>query len=273
MATDYLHGYDREEQAKLDKQAELTYDVTKKFLRIQNTTDFKLMDVGCGTGYTLHRLAQEYPRADFLGIDVGEKHLTYAKKRCKSLENCSFIKKNILEEDIEGQYDIVFLKYVIIHLNNQKKVLQIIRKLLKDNGRVSIFDNCWSGLNMFPESDYFKQYVNDARKYWIESGRDPDIGAKLGYLLHETGFINIRVEQVPSLFSKDMNFDDFQWRCERTIEGLYEDLYSLLSESKDSFIHKYDIEKLRAYKNQLLSLPGSQIAELKFQAEGTISKS
>ena len=126
---------------------------------------------------------------------------------------------------------------------------------------------------MFPESDYFKQYVNDARKYWIESGRDPDIGAKLGYLLHETGFINIRVEQVPSLFSKDMNFDDFQWRCERTIEGLYEDLYSLLSESKDSFIHKYDIEKLRAYKNQLLSFPGSQIAELKFQAEGTISKS
>ena len=150
--------------------------------------------------------------------------------------------------------------------------MQRIRKLLKSGGRVSIFDNCWSSLTIFPESDYFKQYANDSRKYLVGTGRDPDIGAKLSYLLHKVGFKDIRVEQVSSFVSLDLNFDDFKWRCERLTEGFYEDYYTLLGEDKSAFIHNYDIEKLREYKMLLLSTPGAQIFELKFQAEGTISK-
>ena len=59
MTADYLHGYDRDEQAKLDRNAELSYDVTKNFLKIQDTSKFKMIEIGCGTGYTLYRLAKQ----------------------------------------------------------------------------------------------------------------------------------------------------------------------------------------------------------------------
>lgn len=275
MTNEYLHGYDDEEQRRLDIVSELTYEINKKFLKIENRDDFNVLDIGCGTGYTVWRFAKDYPLAKFVGLDISDKHLNYAKKRCDEFDNCSFIKANILEEDIGGRYDLVFLKYVMIHFQNKnhKEVLSNIRKILKDNGRVSIFDNCWASLNIFPESDYFKEYVKDVRKFSIESGRNYDIGAKLGYLLHKTGFKDIAVEPVMAFFSKDVDFDSFQWKCESLIVGFFEDFSSLLAESETSFIHKYDIEKIREYKELVLSTPMAQIFELKFQAEGTFSSS
>jgi len=237
MSTNYLHGYDKDEQAKLDRNAEYSYDVTKNFLKIQDTSKFKMIEIGCGTGYTLNRLAKDYPHAHFTGIDIGEKHIDCAKHRCKDLKNCSFFKADILKDDISDRYDVALMKYVMIHLTNHIEVLRRIRKLLKSGGRVSIFDNCWSSLNIFPESQYFTQYAKDSSRYWIETGKDPDIGAKLSHLLHNAGYNNIRVEEVSAFASADMDYDNFTWRCERLTEGIYEDFYSLLGENKDSFIH------------------------------------
>src|SRR5258708_35618186 len=41
-----------------------------------------VLDVGCGTGEIIARLAAKYPQATFTGIDLEEPHLERAAARC-----------------------------------------------------------------------------------------------------------------------------------------------------------------------------------------------
>src|SRR5687767_12375589 len=41
-----------------------------------------VLDVGCGTGEIIARLAATYPRATFVGRDLEESHLARAAQRC-----------------------------------------------------------------------------------------------------------------------------------------------------------------------------------------------
>ena len=41
-----------------------------------------MLDVGCGTGEIIVRLAAKYPQATFTGIDLEEPHLARAAERC-----------------------------------------------------------------------------------------------------------------------------------------------------------------------------------------------
>src|SRR5213595_3085870 len=41
-----------------------------------------VLDVGCGTGEITARLAEKYPQATFVGIDLEEPHLERARMRC-----------------------------------------------------------------------------------------------------------------------------------------------------------------------------------------------
>src|SRR5512145_252582 len=43
----------------------------------------RILDVGCGTGEIVARLAALYPRATLLGIDVHEPHLALARERSR----------------------------------------------------------------------------------------------------------------------------------------------------------------------------------------------
>src|SRR5262249_30751630 len=42
----------------------------------------EVLDVGCGTGEIIVRLAERYPSATFLGVDLEEEHLERARVRC-----------------------------------------------------------------------------------------------------------------------------------------------------------------------------------------------
>src|SRR6184192_1124355 len=42
----------------------------------------RVLDVGCGTGEILFRLADRFPGVSFVGIDLEESHLARARDRC-----------------------------------------------------------------------------------------------------------------------------------------------------------------------------------------------
>src|SRR3954470_6252125 len=44
-----------------------------------------VLDVGCGTGEIVARLAAKYSRASFVGIDLETPHLARAEARCRDL--------------------------------------------------------------------------------------------------------------------------------------------------------------------------------------------
>src|SRR5688572_19380008 len=44
--------------------------------------DASVLDIGCGTGEIIARLAAKYPHASFTGIDLEEPHLERARAKC-----------------------------------------------------------------------------------------------------------------------------------------------------------------------------------------------
>src|SRR5438309_10530624 len=42
----------------------------------------RVLDVGCGTGEIVARLAQRFPRASLVGVDLEQSHLERARERC-----------------------------------------------------------------------------------------------------------------------------------------------------------------------------------------------
>ncbi|MFV3076884.1 methyltransferase domain-containing protein [Niveispirillum fermenti] len=80
----------------------------------RNLPDFKpkrILDMGCGLGHNVLPLAQAFPEAEVIGVDVGAPMLRYGLARAKSLgvENVRFVQANVenLPQFADGSFDWV----------------------------------------------------------------------------------------------------------------------------------------------------------------------
>jgi SAM-dependent methyltransferase len=66
----------------------------------------RVLDIGCGNGFLTARL----PGKEVVGVDISEKALGWARKRCRG-RRYSFIRSGLLELDADqlGQFDLVVM--------------------------------------------------------------------------------------------------------------------------------------------------------------------
>jgi len=98
----------------------------------------KILEVGCGRGVFLDRLAGEYG-GDFFGIDLAREAIKEAKRE-------SLYKLDLRVSDAcslpfpDSYFDVVFSLDVLEHIRNQKKaVSEMIRVLKKPGGKLLIY--------------------------------------------------------------------------------------------------------------------------------------
>jgi SAM-dependent methyltransferase len=73
----------------------------------------RILEVGCGQGANLHRIARDLPAADCLGLDLAEVHILKATRQAleAGLKNVRFLRADILEHDLSAQR----FDYIIAH--------------------------------------------------------------------------------------------------------------------------------------------------------------
>jgi SAM-dependent methyltransferase len=101
-----------------------------------------ILDIGCGPAYVLDFLKKKSLK--YFGYDTELNHIEYAKKKFLNKNHHFFCKKfNELELNKLPKFDYVFLFGIIHHLNNAelKKIIFLIKKVLKKNGKLLILDN------------------------------------------------------------------------------------------------------------------------------------
>src|SRR6266566_4004746 len=74
-----------------------------------------VLDVGCGTGEILARLAAKYPQASFVGIDLEESHLARAAERCaKFADRVRFERGDAMALQFgDATFDLVICRHLI----------------------------------------------------------------------------------------------------------------------------------------------------------------
>ena len=168
-----------------------------KILEYEN---LKVLDVGCSNGCKTEMLFGQYENIDNItGIDVDENAINEAKSKFVNNKKYSFELKNIEDLDTENKYDIICLSYVLQHLENPKKVLNILKDKLTDRGVLFIkvpddsFKFCYPDEENLLER-IFELYENKImRMQDITKYTDRYVGKKVYSYLKEIGYSDIEL--------------------------------------------------------------------------------
>jgi ubiquinone/menaquinone biosynthesis C-methylase UbiE len=114
------------------------------------TQGINVLDVGCGAGRIMIKLASMYPNSKFTGIDLSREAIEFAENEAKSgkLKNIHFIVQdlsNFDESAADAEYDLITTFDAIHDQAKPLNVLKGIYKALKDSGTYLMQDISGTG--------------------------------------------------------------------------------------------------------------------------------
>ncbi len=97
----------------------------------------RVLDLGCGRGRILQRLATSYPNSRFVGMDLSEDATAYARLQAVGLGNVEYIARDLSDFDRTAEPDAFDLVTTFDAIHDQAKPLNVlkgIRRTLKADG-------------------------------------------------------------------------------------------------------------------------------------------
>jgi SAM-dependent methyltransferase len=112
------------DQALQRRRARLLFNHSK-------TSVHRILDVGCGMGFSLGKLKEQWPDAEAIGLELSPVAAEEAAKN----EGLHILNTTIWELEIEnGSVDVVTMNHLLEHLQDPKKELQKVHQLLTKEG-------------------------------------------------------------------------------------------------------------------------------------------
>jgi SAM-dependent methyltransferase len=115
----------------------------------------KILEVGCGYGFNLKNWAGKYKKAQFVGIDINSRYLTYAKnliEKHKWNDRVNIVDQTVNEfaKSCSDKFDLILLNQVLHEMDHDEKyriiVFEDLYSLLKDDGMLIV------GESMIPDT-------------------------------------------------------------------------------------------------------------------------
>ena len=105
--------------------------------QIANIADCIILDVACGTGYGSYYISDKAKKV--IGIDVSSKAIDFCKKKYKR-DNLIFLQMDCTDLKFDDNtFDIVISQDTIEHVQEDKKVLSEVKRILRHNGTFIVF--------------------------------------------------------------------------------------------------------------------------------------
>jgi ubiquinone/menaquinone biosynthesis C-methylase UbiE len=107
--------------------------------RLNIGDDSRILDVACGVGYDVMRMAIEHPAARITGIDVSDGFLEIARSRAKGLSNVSFLKGDGVDLPVaDDAFDAARIDRSLQHMTDPERVLKEMVRATKRGGRIVV---------------------------------------------------------------------------------------------------------------------------------------
>jgi len=103
------------------------------YLAIAAERPLRILDVGCAQGTLALLLAEHGHRVT--AVDIRPQFLDYARSRYSHGE-VQFLVANVLEDDLNGEYDLIFANQIIEHLVYPAELLRRLMQRLVPGGRL-----------------------------------------------------------------------------------------------------------------------------------------
>jgi 2-polyprenyl-3-methyl-5-hydroxy-6-metoxy-1,4-benzoquinol methylase len=104
---------------------------------------YSVLDLGCGLGLCSQHAAKLVgEKGSVLAIDMSQAQIDVAESiKAKEFKNLHFQKLSIFElENLDQKFDVIYARFLLIHLPNLQNILEQIKKVLKSDGKIIIED-------------------------------------------------------------------------------------------------------------------------------------
>jgi ubiquinone/menaquinone biosynthesis C-methylase UbiE len=102
-----------------------------------------VLDVACGTGAFERLVLSEQPTQAIIGIDLSEKMLEVAQKKCRHYPNVSFETASVMALPFgDRSFDVVVSASALHYFVDPATALMEIKRVLKPAGELIILDWC-----------------------------------------------------------------------------------------------------------------------------------
>lgn len=195
----YVYASSEEETKRLNKQSDLIKESAIEHLHKAGLrTGLRVVDMGCGSGAMTTYLAEQVgPTGHVYAIDIDDKQLEATRKALadKNLTNVTFIRCDITSEnpeelnDIIDCIDIVYMRFVLMHLKRPDIAVKNLRRVLKEKGRVASQESLLESTHCEPiDSPEIRRSYAHTIELAKKLGTDKNIGGKLLELFTAAGF-------------------------------------------------------------------------------------
>jgi len=184
----------------LDAQARAIWPQESELVRRYGLpADIRILDAGCGTGEISSRLAEMFPHARVLGVDIVDHHLALARERYAALApRLTFAHQSVYElEAAAGSFDLTVCRHVLQAIPHVDRVLAELVRVTRRGGRLHLIPEDYGML-------HFQRGDLDPRDFWYEAPArfaekttvDPFVGRNAFTLLADLGLTKITVDYV-----------------------------------------------------------------------------
>ncbi len=192
MGNDYIQADLRKPFSYREVTAPLLHDIAAIFSLLPNRhSQLKIIDLGCGTGWTSSFYALS--GYDVTGVDIAKDAVDAANKYFSDLKSLKFICKDYDNLPFKDEFDIAIFFDSLHHSENELESLEAAYRTLKKGGTMILCEP-GKGHSKTPESKYAVETfgVN-------EKDMPPKLSRKL---LKEAGFTDIKTYAYPAMIHR-----------------------------------------------------------------------
>ena len=166
-----------------------------------------VVDLGCGTGMTTQQLAWLVgPAGEVIGVDYSAAQVEQARALLPSkLANVRFIEASATDTGLPREaFDLVYCRFLLIHLPDPEAALREMRALLKPGGIIVCEDGDLSSAGSEPPSA-FQEFSNLFGALGPKWGVDYTLGRSLYQMVQAASFSQVGITFNQPVFAAGEN--------------------------------------------------------------------
>jgi SAM-dependent methyltransferase len=180
----YVLGRSEDEARRLEERAVFVNPPTRLLFEDAGiTTGMKVLDVGSGPGdVTLLAAALVGPTGQVVGVDLNPAIVATARARAQAagMTHVSFIAGDIREIELDGDFDAVVGRYVLMYSADPVATLRAALCRVRDNGVAAFYEaNVASAVVSDPISPLHQSLGRWVSETFARSGAEMAMGTKL----------------------------------------------------------------------------------------------